>query len=290
MNDENMELWNSVCETDPAHTKKVNQRGGFTAIDAMYQIQEATRQFGAVGVGWGWSYELIFPPNDTVIANVSLWHGKQDQVVRQAGQKKLNASNGADEDAAKKAITDGLTKCLSYLGFNADVFLGKFDDNKYVDSMKDKHKEVVPYEPTEDEKRTINDICHIIKCGQSEADLANVFEEYQVDMGEFGDPVCHDAINESAVEMKAVWKAGNQAQSLKYSFINVNHACDSYVEMKAKIGAFDNLPLLEAYYQKWKHRIDALEQALKADKYKRDGLNPHTTLANLYNKKLGELK
>lgn len=58
---DNMELWNKVCRTDPAHTKHVGQRGGFTAIDAMYQIECATKEFGPVGVGWGWDFELMFP-------------------------------------------------------------------------------------------------------------------------------------------------------------------------------------------------------------------------------------
>jgi hypothetical protein len=40
-----------------------------------------------------------------------------------------------DSDAAKKATTDALTKLLSHLGFNADVFLKKFDDNKYVEQV-----------------------------------------------------------------------------------------------------------------------------------------------------------
>ncbi len=136
------ELWESVCKTDPAHTKHVGKRGGFTAIDAMYQVQEATKQFGPVGIGWGWDFDLVFPPNDTVIVKVTLWHGKKDQTVNQVGQKKMNASNGPDEDAVKKAVTDGVTKCLSYLGFNADVFLGKFDDNKYVSAMKAEHNPV----------------------------------------------------------------------------------------------------------------------------------------------------
>ena len=35
----------------------------------------------------------------------------------------------------KKVATDALTKGLSKLGFNADVFMGKFDDNKYVNSL-----------------------------------------------------------------------------------------------------------------------------------------------------------
>ena len=34
----NTELWDQVCKTDPRHTKKVNQRGGFTAIDAHYHF------------------------------------------------------------------------------------------------------------------------------------------------------------------------------------------------------------------------------------------------------------
>ena len=38
-------------------------------------------------------------------------------------------------------MTDALTKAFSHLGVSADVFLGLFDSNKYVDSMKEKFKE-----------------------------------------------------------------------------------------------------------------------------------------------------
>ena len=31
---DNLRIWNDVSKTDPRHTKKVNQRGGFTAISA----------------------------------------------------------------------------------------------------------------------------------------------------------------------------------------------------------------------------------------------------------------
>ena len=50
----NMKLWDAVSRTKPSHTTKVNQRGGFTAIAAQYQIMEATRQFGPIGEGWGY--------------------------------------------------------------------------------------------------------------------------------------------------------------------------------------------------------------------------------------------
>jgi len=153
----NMELWNSVCETDPEATKKVNQRGGFTAIDAHSQIMAATEQFGPVGVGWGWDVDLVYPPNDTIVVKVTLWYTRKEQTVTQFGQKLLNKNFGKDnespdEDAFKKAVTDGLTKCLSYLGFNADVFLGKFDDNKYIETLNRKkaNKDKPTFEDVED--------------------------------------------------------------------------------------------------------------------------------------------
>lgn len=104
----------------------------------MYQVQCATEQFGEAGKGWGWSFsEPLFLANETVVIKCTLWHGSKENTIEHYGQKKLADSKGKiDEDALKKAGTDGLTKCLSYLGFNADVFLGKFDDNKYVEELR----------------------------------------------------------------------------------------------------------------------------------------------------------
>jgi len=51
------------------------------------------------------------------------------------------AKKMVDADFAKKIETDALTKALSKLGFNADVFMGRFDDTKYVLEMK---KEFAP--------------------------------------------------------------------------------------------------------------------------------------------------
>ena len=47
-----------------------------------------------------------------------------------------------DDDFAKKLETDMITKALSRLGFNADVFMGKFDDNKYVAAVKHEFEQV----------------------------------------------------------------------------------------------------------------------------------------------------
>jgi hypothetical protein len=140
-----LELWNKVEKTNPAHTKPLKFGRAITAIDAYHQIKNATEQFGPAGSGWGWEVkDTKFLPTDEVAILVSLWHGDfNDNVetrrVEQWGQCSMygtgkNAQK-PDGDCMKKATTDGLTKCLSLLGFNADVFLGKFDDNKYVQEM-----------------------------------------------------------------------------------------------------------------------------------------------------------
>lgn len=137
---DNMDLWNAVCTTDPAATKHVAQRGGFTAIDAYSQIMAATERFGPVGEGWGWIIEEFqYPPNDTMVVHLNLWHlgseARGFSVCGQAHLYTLGKEPKPDADCAKKAVTDAITKGLSYLGFNADVFLGKFDDNKYVGEL-----------------------------------------------------------------------------------------------------------------------------------------------------------
>ena len=133
----NLRIWNAVEKTNPAHTKKVNQRGGFTAISAAYQIMAATEQFGPIGIGWGYvSGDPIFH-DALVTVPVTLWHGDRSNTFGpMMGCEEWKDKNGrVDSDAPKKATTDAITKLLSQLGFNADVFLGKFDDNKYVRQM-----------------------------------------------------------------------------------------------------------------------------------------------------------
>lgn len=130
---ENMKIWDAVSRTDPKYTKPVNQRGGFTAINANSQIMEATRQFGPIGVGWGYiAGDPIFH-DKLVIVPVTLWHGDRSNTFGPVfGSEEWIVKDRVDSDAPKKAGTDGLTKCLSQLGFNADVFLGLYDDQKYV--------------------------------------------------------------------------------------------------------------------------------------------------------------
>ena len=142
---ENLELWNRVEKTDPKHTKKANVKGNnLTSIKPQYQILNATREFGSYGKGWGFKnislcYELkefglvtfkamfYYPSGEFEIINtISIWRD--------------NAKTKIDDEFAKKVETDSLTKALSKLGFNADIFLGRFDDLRYVEEMKEEFK------------------------------------------------------------------------------------------------------------------------------------------------------
>ena len=77
-----------------------------------------------------------------------------------------------DDEAYKKATTDALTKALSYLGFSADVFLGAFDDNRYVEGLK---KEVEEKEKTKSMPDKFVKLVNQIKTAKSLDELRNLY-------------------------------------------------------------------------------------------------------------------
>lgn len=147
---ENLKLWNAVQATDPKYTKGFSRSGGFkgTAINATYQIRRATEQWGPIGGKWGCSIVSsdFIPGADGDVVHVALidfWH--PDGKFQTFGQTTFVGKNKngkfTDEEAPKKSLTDAITKALSMLGFSADVHLGLFDDNKYVNDMKEQFSE-----------------------------------------------------------------------------------------------------------------------------------------------------
>jgi len=146
----NLDLWNKVCKTDPKHTKKAKiGQMNITAIDPQYQRKMATDIFGAYGIGWGIEPESektdIMTLGDTTLATYTATmfyilgsSGQSGRFPICSNLKVAYITNGGkgylkvDDDYAKKLQTDALTKGLSFLGFNADVFEGLYDDNKYV--------------------------------------------------------------------------------------------------------------------------------------------------------------
>lgn len=168
-------LWALSCTTDPRHTKEFKRGGGFsgTAINPTYLLMKATEIFGPVGMGWGWEIEkedyvpgAAFVIEGQVthevnhVVRLALWYritpdfvklmpeaeaflGQTCKVVH-FGQTAFVGKNkfGAftDEEAPKKSLTDAISKCLVCLGFSADIHLGLYDSNKYVNDRKAEFK------------------------------------------------------------------------------------------------------------------------------------------------------
>lgn len=141
MSSNNLELWNKVEKTNPSYTKKANVKGNnITSIAPQYQIKQATEQWGAYGTKWGFKtmgFDYTLSNIGMVTFNAVFYYPCGSFPICNSVQiYKDGAKTKIDDDFAKKVETDTLTKALSKLGFSADIFLGKFDDVKYVAEMK----------------------------------------------------------------------------------------------------------------------------------------------------------
>ena len=196
-----MAIWDKVSKTDIDHTKQVSFGRKFTAIDAHSQVMEATRLFGAVGEGWGYinNYgETHFQDGRSIAwCDVVLWWSpfetweglpapgarREFGPVRGAAELVGLDSKGKpkrpDVDAYKKASTDGLTKCLSHLGFNADVFLGMFDDNKYIEGLK-KEKDQQASAAEQEYQQTRKGFIEKIQACKKPKDIDAVMADYKM--------------------------------------------------------------------------------------------------------------
>lgn len=180
----NTDLWDKLGKTDPAHTKPFKRAGGFsgTAIKPMFSYRRLTEEFGPCGYGWGVNepvFQVVPGQNNEVMVfcTVSGWYmleGKPATVYGVGGDKvvtyiKANEQYNRperwenDDEAFKKAFTDALTNAFKLVGVGADVHMGMFDDNKYVNAMK-KEFEEAPKEPapkaasSAEQKRQIEEI------------------------------------------------------------------------------------------------------------------------------------
>lgn len=144
---ENTALWDRVCKTDPKHVKPITgkQYSG-NSPKPYYIVRRLTEEFGPCGKGWGFDIisermERMSETDILHIACIEFWYGSEGAKFQQMGQTKAAyvTSKGAllvDEDAPKKSVTDALVKCASYLGFAGDIFMGMWDDSKYVAELK----------------------------------------------------------------------------------------------------------------------------------------------------------
>lgn len=147
---DNLDLWNAVEKTPPAHTKPITGKSySGTSPKPYYLVQKATETFGPCGIGWGFTIEDERIEEGAggermSIARVKVWYewnGKRGEVEHIGGTSfsgtRKNGNPFTDEDAPKKSVTDALVKALSMIGFAGDIFMGRYDDSKYVADLRD---------------------------------------------------------------------------------------------------------------------------------------------------------
>lgn len=147
---DNLAIWNRFANIDPAFTKPITGKSyKGTSPNPQYVVQCLTELFGPVGKGFGWEVieENFTPLGEEVLhwCRIRFWHESRDNWFEAYGQTKalMKTRNGimSDEDAPKKSLTDAIVKAASHLGIAANIFLGRWDDQKYVASVADEYRE-----------------------------------------------------------------------------------------------------------------------------------------------------
>ncbi len=147
----NLDLWDKVKTTDPQYTKKAKKGAyQFTSIAPIYQFKMATEQFGPQGLGWGVVVgsetftEAEYGTTKILSYDAAMFftiNGERGEIPIHASEKSCYQTQGAngymkvDDEARKKVVTNAKTKGLSELGFNADIFMGDFDNPDYVEAI-----------------------------------------------------------------------------------------------------------------------------------------------------------
>jgi hypothetical protein len=150
---DNLDLWHAVEKTDPGQVKPITGKSyGGTSPKPHYLVLKATETFGPCGIGWG--YTIVDERIEDAgaeklsIARVRVWYkwkGERGEVEHVGGTQfsgvRSSGKPFADEDAPKKSVTDALVKALSMIGFAGDIFMGRYDDSKYVNELREEARQ-----------------------------------------------------------------------------------------------------------------------------------------------------
>lgn len=171
---DNMAIWDANKSIPTQYTKTAKLGGrDITTYSLQAVVLMATKQFGPIGKGWG--YTIVDEKDDfgAVIDKHTIYKGKEGEEVTipeirevihtliikcwyvldgeryemppQAGHtpKIMRTKYGPkfDDEFYKKSLADAIKKSLSMLGFGADIYLGLMDDQFYL-SMKEEEEAI----------------------------------------------------------------------------------------------------------------------------------------------------
>ncbi len=188
----NTRHWDALKKTDPSQTKSFSRAGGFkgTALKPIWIVQQLTKHFGPVGVGWGMDdpqFQVVQGDNREVLVycTVRCWHTKPDNSFYGVGGDKVVTYIKAneqykrperwesDDEAFKKAFTDAVNNAFKFVGVGADIHMGQFDDSKYVRELT---QEFAPKLP---EEVQVAEFVDAIALAQTLDDLKALLDKYK---------------------------------------------------------------------------------------------------------------
>jgi hypothetical protein len=148
-------LWEAAREPDVRRAEGLDRgpsRG--TAADTIRNVKRVSEVLGPVGFAWGWEVRgerldtFGLGEDQRVIHTCVLraWFRRPDGSkghLEHVGRTRAaywarprRPGEGpryvVDEEFAKKSVTDALSKIMVSLGASADIWLGRFDGNKYT--------------------------------------------------------------------------------------------------------------------------------------------------------------
>lgn len=143
MENKDYEFYKSVAKTDPKLVKNQNVGGRkITTIDPQSQTETATEKWGLYGKAWGIKdigfITRTYGTTELMTIHGLFWYPDGEFPYSVSDKSFYVSAKGKDiidVDIEKKLLTSLKSKCLSLVGFNSDIFLGKFDDANYVNEM-----------------------------------------------------------------------------------------------------------------------------------------------------------
>lgn len=201
----NTKLWDELKRVPPEQLKPFQRAGGFkgTAIRPMWTIHRMTEVFGPCGEKWGIDEPkfTVVPAGEEIMVycTVGLWTalpisgriygvGGDKVVVKQASGLR------SDDEAFKKAYTDALTNACKMLGAGADIHMGLWDGNKYVDEKPEPPAKPAPQLLKRDEARALfKSLMDELRQCKTLGEIARWENEAAGDIAKLGDWAVHVA-------------------------------------------------------------------------------------------------
>lgn len=215
MDAQNLRYWTPHEDIDPRFTKAITGRDyGGTSPSPQYVIKCLTDMFGPVGVGFGWWVEAegFERFGDTALhwCRIKFWHTDRANTFDAYGQTKAAYTTAAgksrvDEDAPKKSMTDAIVKAASQVGVAANIFLGRWDDQKYVSAVLKEYTDAERADiPKFDARAAADRLIAKFTKQQTQADLTEAWD---------GERDCRQAIWDADKEIFAEVKAAIKARA-----------------------------------------------------------------------------